>query len=319
MTSTRINLAVIGAFVLAGLVSLIWVIAVLAGRTGASDDYYTLYGNVTGLKYGSQVFYEGYPVGQVTAITPQQKDGRVQFRVSLSVTAGWKIPEDSVAQSNSAGLLAPQTIAIVAGKSATALKPGSLITPGQSADLFSTVAGAAGSVNRLTNQALLPLLSNLDRQITAVGALLDGDVRKLVGNANIVAASAAQELPLVLRDARNASNGLAVLSVRAQSLLTPEHIASLDRIIGNTDQATASLARASASLEKLSGDSGEDLHVTARELRLAAESLSRHSESITENLDTATRNLKELSRELRQNPGLLIRNSGADDSAEDRR
>ena len=40
------------------------------GRTGATDDYLTVYPNVTGLKHGSPVFYEGYPIGQVSAIEP---------------------------------------------------------------------------------------------------------------------------------------------------------------------------------------------------------------------------------------------------------
>jgi len=314
MTTTRVNLAAIGGFVLVALASLIYVIAVLAGRTGSTDDYYTQYGNVTGIKYGSQVFYEGYPVGQVTGITPMQQDNHVQFRVAMAVTEGWKIPEDSIAQSSSTGLLAPQIIAISAGKSTTVLKPGSLITPGQGQDLFATVSGAAGTVNKLANDALLPLFSNLNQQVTAVGGLLDGDVRKLIGNANIVAAAAAQDLPLVLRDARTASNGLATLTHQVQSVLTPERIASLDHIIGNTDKATASLARTSAALENLTGDSADDLRVAVRELRITTESLSRHAESISQNLDSATLNLQELSRKLKQNPGLLIRSSGGDAS-----
>lgn len=314
MTSTRINLAAIGAFVLVALTSLIYVLAVLAGRTGSTDDYYTLYTNVAGLKYGSQVFYEGYLVGQVTSVTPMTEQARVQFRVGMAITAGWKIPEDSVARSGSSGLLAPQTISIAAGKSETALKPGALITPGLSVDLFSTVTGAAGSFDRLASGGLMPLFENLDRQITAVGGLLDGDVRKLVGNANIVAAAAAQDLPLVLRNARNASSGLANVTQQLQSVLTPARIASLDRIIGNADLATASLARTSASLERLSGDGEEDLKVALRELRLTSESLSRHSESIAQNLDAASRNLQELSRKLKQNPGLLIRNTPGTDA-----
>ena len=314
MISTRVNLAVVGAFVLAGLATLIYVLAALAGRTGSTDSYYTTYSNVTGIKFGSQVFYEGYPIGQVTGITPMTEDGRLRFRVSLAVVEGWKIPEDSVAQSSSTGLLAPQVVAIIAGTSTTPLKPGSLITPGLGGDLFSTVSGAAGNVNKLTNEALLPLVMNLDHQVSAVGGLLDGDVRKLVANANVVAAAAAQDLPLVLRDARTASSGLAGLTKQVQSVLTPERIASIDHIIGNADKATASLAKTSAALEKLSGDSSDDLRVAVRELRFTSESLSRHAESISQNLDSATRNLQELSRRLKQNPGLLIRNSGADDA-----
>lgn len=313
MISTRMNLAVVGAFVLAGLLTLVYVLAVLAGRTGSTESYYTVYSNVTGLKFGSQVFYEGYPIGQVTEIAPRPADGHMAFRVTLAVTAGWQIPEDSIARSSSSGLLAPQVISIAAGQSPTALKPGAMIAAGQGADLFSTVAGAAGSVNRLTNDSLLPMLQHLDQQIDTIGRLLDVDVRKLVGNANVVAAAAAQDVPLVLRDARTATRGLADLSTQAQGLLTPERVAGLGRIIDNADRASASLAKTTAALESVSSDSGEDLRVSLRELRLSSESLSRHADSIARNLDSTTRNLQELSQRLKQNPGLLIRGGGSED------
>lgn len=316
MTSNRLNLAAIGAFVLVAIASLVYVIALLAGRTGSTDAYYTVYGNVAGLKFGSQVFYEGYAIGQVTGIEPMQQDGQLRFRVNLAIAEGWRIPEDSVAQAASTGLLAPQVISIRAGQSKTALAPGALIAPGQGQDLFSTVSGAAGSVNRLTNDALLPLLANLNQQVTAIGGLLDGDVREFVGHANVIAASVAQDLPLVLRDARTASSHVASLTEQLDRTLTPERLASLDRILGNADKTTASLAKTSAALEQLSGDGSEDLRVAVRELRYTSESLSRHAESISQNLDSATRNLQELSRRLKQNPGLLIRNSRGDEAEE---
>lgn len=307
MTSTRLNLAVIGGFVLLALASLIVTLAVLAGRTGATDDYLTVYPNVTGLKYGSPVFYEGYPVGQVSAIEPLFDGARVRFRVRLAVVEGWKIPDDSVAATVAAGLLAPLTIAITAGHSPTMLKPGAEIRAGSSRDLMSTVAGAAGTVDRLANGALLPLVDNLDRQVTAVGGLLDGDVRKLVGNANRVAEAAAGTVPPLLADARAVTADLARISARLDGAVTPERLAAIDRILVNADRATQSLAKTSAAFEDLSGDSGQDLRIAVRELRLTSESLARHADAITQNLDSAAHNLNDLSRQLRANPSLLLR------------
>lgn len=316
MTSTRLNLAVIGGFVLLGLVSLIVSLAVLTGRTGAADDYSTVYGNVAGLKYGSPVFYEGYPVGQVTAITPLFDAGKVRFRVTLAISRGWQIPADSTASTAAAGLLAPMTIAIRAGSSATPLKPGDEIAAGQNRDLFATVAGAAGTVDKLANEALLPLFGNLDRQVTAVGGLLDDDVRTLVVNANRVAEAAARTVPPLLADARTVTTHLARVSQQLDGAITAERLAAIDRIIANADQATASLAQSSKALEALSGDSGHDLRIAVRELRLTSESLARHSDAITQNLDSAAHNLKDLSRQLRANPSLLLRAPDGEPEAE---
>lgn len=316
MTSTRLNLAVIGGFVLLALASLIVSLAVLAGRTGATDDYAVVYGNVAGLKYGSPVLYEGYPVGQVSAIKPLFDAGKVRFRVTLAIARGWTIPADSQASTAAAGLLAPMTIAIRAGSSATALKPGDEIAAGSNRDLFATVAGAAGTVDRLANDALLPLFGNLDRQVTAVGGLLDDDVRKLVGSANQVAEAAAQTMPPLLADARTVTASLARLSRQLEGAITAERLAAIDRIIVNADAATASLAKTGKALETLSGDSGHDLRIAVRELRLTSESLARHSDAITQNLDSAAHNLKDLSRQLRANPSLLLRAPDSEADAE---
>lgn len=314
MTSHRLNLALIGGFVLAALATLVIALAVLAGRTGATDDYSTVYPNVTGLKYGSQVFFEGYPVGQVVDIKPLHDEARVRFRVTMAIASGWKIPEDSRASTAAPGLLAPVTIVIAAGSSPNLLKPGAEIPAGTNRDLMSTVAGAAGTVDRLSREGLMPLFGNVDRQVTAVGALLDGDVRRLVNNANVVAEAAAKTVPPLLADARAVTDNLRAISQQLDGAVTPERMAAIDRIIRNADQATASLAKSSQALEALSGESGEDLRVTVRELRLTSESLARHSDAISQNLDSAAHNLKDLSRQLRANPGLLIRGGGAADA-----
>lgn len=311
MTSTRINFALIGAFVLAALASLLIVLAVLSGRTGDTDAYTVVYPNVTGLKYGSQVFYEGYAVGQVIDITPLDDQSRVRFRVTLAVAAGWKIPEDSQASIAASGLLAPVTVTIAAGSGSRLLTPGQEIQAGSSRDLLSTVAGAAGTVDRLANGGLLPLLGNVDRQVTAVGSLLDGDVRRLVGHAGTITEAAAKTVPPLLDDARRLTASLSAVSQRLDGVITPQRLQAIDRIIDNADHATASLARSGAALEALTGDSGDDLRIAVRELRLSSESLARHAEAITQNLDSASHNLNDLSRQLRANPGLLIRNSAA--------
>src|ERR1700744_6203259 len=124
MQDSRINYVVVGAFVAAMLAALILVITFLAGRTGPSDTYYTVYGNVGGIKYGTIVFYEGYQIGHVESIEPIRQGNQVTFKVNMEVTRGWQIPTDSVARSQVAGLLSAVAIDIRGGKSAQMLPPG---------------------------------------------------------------------------------------------------------------------------------------------------------------------------------------------------
>ena len=64
MKSNKVNYVVVGVFVLAMLVGAIAAIALLSGRTGPTETYFTSYGDVSGIKFGTKVLYMGYPVGQ---------------------------------------------------------------------------------------------------------------------------------------------------------------------------------------------------------------------------------------------------------------
>ena len=55
MQDSRINYVVVGAFVTAMLVAFVVIISVLAGSTGDTDEYYTVYDNVGGVKLGTLV------------------------------------------------------------------------------------------------------------------------------------------------------------------------------------------------------------------------------------------------------------------------
>lgn len=302
MINSKLNLTLVGGFVLLAVGSLVLVLAVLAGRTGNTDTYYTVYGNVSGLKFGTQVLFEGYPVGQVEEVEPTVQDGRMLFRVRMSVAEGWKIPQDSVARSEASGVLAPQSIVIIAGRSPTALKPGDTITPGGMGGLLSTVQGLAGNVDEITDRALLPLVENINRQVTLLGRILDEDLRPLARTTHQAMTAVSRDLPPILHNAREVSE-------RADRFLSPQRLAAMERMIDNADRSMASLRQTSERIDQLSRDAGPEALVALREFRLSMESLSRSADGISQNLDSSARNLQDFSRQIRRNPGVLLRGS----------
>ena len=94
MKRDTVNYTLVGGFVVLMAVALVVVLVAVTGRSGPSDKYYVEYGNVTGIKFGTGVFYEGYRVGQVETIEPIPTEHGVRYKVALSVTAGWRIPRD---------------------------------------------------------------------------------------------------------------------------------------------------------------------------------------------------------------------------------
>jgi phospholipid/cholesterol/gamma-HCH transport system substrate-binding protein len=315
MTTMRINLVLVGGFVLASLVSLVAALMILAGRGGATDAYYTIYSNVAGLKYGSQVFYEGYPIGQVEKIEPVSEGGRMRFRVQMSVTHGWKIPEDSVARSVVTSFLAPQEIAISAGKSPSALQPGSMIHPGGPGGLMESLSGVATTMGDFTEQSLVPLATNLNREVQQIGDILDHQVRPIVGSANTVMAAAAQHVPRILQHIDSASSDFAAASAHLNSALDPQRVAALDRIIDNADSTAQNLQLSSAELRTLLHGSGDDLRVGLADFRTSMSAFASRADVISDNLANASRNFEEFSRSVRGNPSLLLRGSAPPDNA----
>jgi len=245
----------------------------------------------------------------VETVEPSPQGARMLFRVNVEIARGWRIPRDSIGRRTATGPLAPEVIAIAAGSAGEALKPGEEIQTQNGGDIFSSLSSAAGDVDKLTNQGLLPLLDNLNQQVTSIGGLFNNDIRKLVGNANAITGPAAQDMPVLLRDLRQITGNLAEVSQRLRGVTDPEHMAEIDRILANADHATQHLEKASTNLEALSGTSGRDLQVSLAELRRSADLLSQHVEAIVQNLDATSRNMNEFSRQIRRDPSLVLRGS----------
>ena len=97
MGNDQRNYLIVGSFVIAMLAALVIWISLLTGRTGATDRYHVHYANVMGLAEGSEVLFEGYPVGLIDRISAAGGGEDRRFRVDVDVRRGWPIPADSVA------------------------------------------------------------------------------------------------------------------------------------------------------------------------------------------------------------------------------
>ncbi len=125
------NYLAVGAFVIAMGAALILWIALLSGGTGATDSYSMRYANVTGLDEGTQILYEGYPVGLIEQVSRVPDERDPHFLVDVSIQRGWRIPDDSVAEIKASGLLGGYLISIREGSSSTYLEPGAMIASRQ--------------------------------------------------------------------------------------------------------------------------------------------------------------------------------------------
>jgi phospholipid/cholesterol/gamma-HCH transport system substrate-binding protein len=133
-----------GLFVLLGFAALAFLTTQLPGsglqlsRPAESYTVMAKFDNIGGLKVGSPVTMAGVRVGRVAAIDLDASDYRAD--VSLSIDRGFaKIPDDSDAAIQTAGLLGANYIGITAGGSDKFLQAGSQIQFTQSALVLETL------------------------------------------------------------------------------------------------------------------------------------------------------------------------------------
>jgi phospholipid/cholesterol/gamma-HCH transport system substrate-binding protein len=298
----HVNYFLVGLVTLVALLLLLASLWAITGRSGAVDRYLVHYRNVTGIGYGTAVFYQGYRIGQVDAITPEQKEGKTRFRVDFSVNQGWQIPSDSVAAQMSSGLLADMFIGIREGEATTMLKPETEIAGLEGGDIFGAVAELAGEVTDLTRNKLTPLVDRLGRSIDAVSGKIESGGPALVDEAIILLEKLNQGAESINR----------ILGTKNQE--------SLSSLLGNADNASKNLRKITDALRGTGGeldklivgagdllsDNRPEIDSALGDLRITLAALAERVDAITYNLESASRHVDEFTRELRKQPNRLL-------------
>jgi len=303
MQDSRINYVVVGAFVTAMIVAFVVIISVLAGRSGATDEYFTVYNNVGGVKLGTLVFYEGYQIGQVDDVSPMGEGAQVRFKVTMAVQEGWQIPQDSVARAQVSGLLSAIAIDIQGGKSATALKPGSEIEGVEGTNIFATLADISSEFRDLSSSTIKPLLASVNKYVNEFGTTTMQHLPALMENLEKLSASLERTSGIVEKD-----------------LLKPENREQFDAIMANLNAVSNDLKQTSALLNtsitnvnQVVENNAGNIDESMRSLRYTLDTFSRHVDDIAQNIDSTARNMSEFSRSIRANPGVLLSGTDAPD------
>lgn len=313
MKRDNINYLAVGIFVLSALVVLLAVLYKLTGRVGDSDPYHVIYSNITGLADGSRVTYEGYQVGFVAGVQPEQGEAGTRYRVELRVKHGWRIPADSVARIYSAGLLAETVINIEEGESRERLAPGAEIAGVQGGDLFAALGDIADDLGGLSRDGIRPLLDNLNRTVSGIGGELETRVPRILG-----------DMESMVRKLDQSADGLTRMLDAGNTRRVGNIIADVETTARNFRELSASLQGTQAQLDTLLGDAHgivgdnrDDLRETVQALRRTLDSVAREVDGILYGLEGTSRNMHEFSRELRGNPGLLLKGGPAPEQGVD--
>lgn len=286
----------------------------VTGRTGPAEEYFVRYKNVSGLKFGTGVFYEGYRVGQIEKIVPDATPTQMEYVLTLSIARDWNIPEDSVAHIMSSGLISAVQIEIVEGKSRNNIEPGGEIVGQEQQNLFAVLGEVAEEIGTLSKEGVLPVLENLNDRINQIGPLVEtfdqrlnqdliGDAQSLIAKLDnsaaqleqILGSENQQQIDNFLRHIDDVALNLGGLITRieetrqqmGETLLTLKNLAS-----ENDEKLTRTIDNANHAMEQMLG---------------ALEKVNENIGTIMYNVEGSTRQLHEFSQAVRDNPARLIR------------
>ncbi len=329
MRNNKINYLVVGTFVLVMVIGFIMSVALLGGRTGATDTYYAFYRNVSGVKFGTQVVYEGYPIGQVEEVIPEPDGALMRFRVVFEVQEGWRIPKDSVGKIAAPGLLSAITLSIRAGKDSIALEPGAEIIGEEASDIFSMVSSVAGEIGAIAERdirpliaKLTPLLETINRAAGGFGDLMQGDGKILASDMVKLVKELSIRVPRIANNIDDFTDSINRSSQELSAFLTPENRQVVEDVLQNLDASAINFTELSAELDTLIGDmdsliarNQDNISDSLVDVRYITDSLARRIDAINQNMEGASRNMYEFSRQIRQNPGLLLGGTPPTDEA----
>lgn len=295
MKRDSVNYVLVGSVVAVAFVLLIVALALITGRSGVSTSYYTHYHNVTGLRYGAPVFYEGYRIGQVGAIEPERDTKGIRYKVELAVRRDWPIPKDSLARLTATGLLADVAVGISEGSSKEAAPPGSELKGTELADIFSAVNELASQLTELTRDQIAPLIKNLSQHVDSIATVIDKNTPELV-----------EQSKQLLHRLNSASDSL-------DDLLKPENRAAASAILVNVRELSHDLRATQDQLkdvleqvDSVVRENRPGVRDSIADLRATLAALSGRIDSITQHLAVASRNFDEFSHEIRKHPNSLL-------------
>lgn len=320
MQNRSLNYSLLGLFVIGMLAAAIGTTVALSGRGGAHDRYVVQFDNVADIAFGSQVRFEGFPVGQVEEIRPVVRDGATVFDLDIGVREGWRIPDDSVAVIGSSTFLGAKTVEIRRGASKTALDPGARIASAPPADMLAAMSRIAGEFGDLSRDGLRPMLSRMAGLVAHADDLLANDLAQLVRSLNRLTAGPHGEVPQIVSELLSFTRELNATLASMQGMLSESNVARVGNSVENVERVSRRFVEIGDSLEgtlrqvnaivanvdhMVQSNEGR-VSGALRDTQYVLHSLARNIDNFNHNISGTARNMNEFSRLIRQNPNLLL-------------
>ena len=289
MKRDNVNYLLVGGFVLLMAGVMFYALYRITGHSAKGDIYFTHFSNVSGIKEGTVVTYEGFEVGNVSQVEPVARENRTAYRITLNLRKPVRIPVDSRALIATPGLLSAPLVEIKEGSGSDILAAGGDIPGSSSANLMESVATLATELGQITETSIRPMLAQINQNVGPAMA----DMRSTIERINRTAG-------------------------RIDTLFSDKNVQHWSQLLQNADGASANalkllsdLSTVRAEVEALVKDTRGIVSNSGTSIK---DSLRRIDATLYQ-LESAGRNINEFSRTIRENPAALIQSRPPTDAA----
>ena len=289
MKRDNVNYLLVGGFVLLMAGVMFYALYRITGHSAKGDIYFTHFSNVSGIKEGTVVTYEGFEVGNVSQVEPVVRENRTAYRITLNLRKPVRIPVDSRALIATPGLLSAPLVEIKEGSGSDILAAGGDIPGSSSANLMESVATLATELGQITETSIRPMLAQINQNVGPAMA----DMRSTIERINRTAG-------------------------RIDTLFSDKNVQHWSQLLQNADGASANalkllsdLSTVRAEVEALVKDTRGIVSNSGTSIK---DSLRRIDATLYQ-LESAGRNINEFSRTIRENPAALIQSRPPTDAA----
>lgn len=283
----------VGTFAVIVILVSWWGIKWLGGQNILLSDniYYVHYDDVSGLQESSRVKLRGVEVGNVRSIT--LLGDKVEVEIAIEEKYADMIPDNSVAELGSSGLMGGMEIYIIRGDSETVMKDGGKFEGRVRPDMLGSLADQGGA-----------LLENLNTTVTNVNALLDDnseEIGQMIANLESMTSSIDSLLSASSGDIEGALNDLHTFTTTLS-----ENSERIEAMLANLETFSGDLA--DADLVNQLTATVDSLNAVLASIQEGEGSVGKllNDEELYNSLNTASDNLGLLLEDIKTNPKRYI-------------
>lgn len=283
----------VGTFAVIVILVSWWGIKWLGGQNILLSDniYYVHYDDVSGLQESSRVKLRGVEVGNVRSIT--LLGDKVEVEIAIEDKYADMIPDNSIAELGSSGLMGGMEIYIIKGDSETVMKDGGEFEGRVRPDMLGSLADQGGA-----------LLENLNTTVTNVNALLDDngeEIGQMIANLESMTSSIDSLLSASSGDIEGALNDLHTFTTTLS-----ENSERIEAMLANLETFSGDLA--DADLVNQLTNTVDSLNAVLASIQEGEGSVGKllNDEELYNSLNTASDNLGLLLEDIKTNPKRYI-------------